>query len=144
MVSGAIAIIFGALAWAFVEGFGAFYPAKATWMRMRSQNGRRAVRAMRRRFESAAERKTPRWLVYLLAALVVGWIASASLLDKRWWEVVLDVLPYVFVGIAFLRLPANMARVSLRMRDYERDAGEDPDKEYDDFDDQGGVAEIAL
>lgn len=144
MVSGAIAIIFGALAWAFVEGFGAFYPAKATWMRMRSQNGRRAVRAMRRRFETAAERKTPRWLVYVLFALAGAWVASASLLDKRWWEVVLDVLPYVFVAIALLRLPANMARVALRMRDYERDAGEDPDKDYDDFDDQGGVAEIAL
>ena len=144
MVSGAIAIIFGALAWAFVEGFGAFYPAKATWMRMRSQNGRRAVRAMRMRFEHAAARRTPRWLIYVLAALVGGWIASASLLDKRWWEVVLDVLPYAFVGIAFLRLPANMAKVALRMRDHERNAGEDPDRDYDDFDDHGGVAEIAL
>lgn len=144
MVSGAIAIIFGALAWAFVEAFGTFYPAKAAWMRMRSQNGRRAVRAMRKRFEAAAERKTPRWLVYLLVALAGAWVASASLLDKRWWEVVLDVLPYVFVAIAFLRLPAGMAKVALRMRDYERDAGEDPDKDYDDFDDPGGVAEIAL
>ena len=144
MVSGAIAIIFGALIWAFIEGFGRFYPAKTTWLRMRSQNGRKAVRAMRKRFEAAAERRTPRWLIYVLVALVVGWIASASLLDKRWWEVVLDVLPYAFVGGGFVRLPSNMARVALRMRDYERDIGEDPDKDYDDFDDSGGIAEIAL
>lgn len=144
MVSGAIAIILGALALAFVEGMGRFYPARRAWLRMRSQNGRRAVRAMRRRFEERATNKTPEWLIWLLAALVIGWVASASLLDKRWWEVVLDVLPYVFVGLAFLRLPHSMGLVAKRMRAYERDSGEDPDKDYDEDDGGGGVAEIAL
>jgi hypothetical protein len=81
--------------------------------------------------------------VVVLAVLAVGWVASASLLDKRWWEVVLDVLPYVFVGIAFLRIPAVLHKVAERMRGYERDVGEDPDKDIDD-DDGGVVAEIAL
>lgn len=144
MISGAIAIILGALALAFVEGMGRFYPARRAWLRMRSQNGRRAVRAMRKRFEERATNKTPEWLIWLLAALVIGWVASASLLDKRWWEVVLDVLPYVFVGLAFLRLPHSMGLVAERMRAYERDSGEDPDKDYDEDDGGGGVAEIAL
>lgn len=145
MVSGAIAIILGALALAFVEGMGHFYPARRAWLRMRSQNGRRAVRAMRKRFEERAANRTPDWLIWLLVALVIGWVASASLLDKRWWEVVLDVLPYVFVGLAFIRLPHAMHLVAERMKNYERDAGEDPDKDYDEYDDDGGgVAEIAL
>ncbi len=144
MVSGAIAIILGALALAFVEGMGRFYPARRAWLRMRSQNGRRAVRAMRKRFEERGTNKTPEWLIWLLVALVIGWVASASLLDKRWWEVVLDVLPYVFVGLAFIRLPHAMRLVAERMKDYERDAGEDPDRDYDEDDGGGGVAEIAL
>lgn len=145
MASSAIAIIFGALALAFVEGLGRFYPARRAWLRMRSQNGRRAVRAMRKRFEERATTKTPEWLVWLLVALVIAWVASASLLDKRWWEVVLDVLPYVFVGLAFLRLPHSLGLVAGRMKNYERDIGEDPDKDYDEPDEGGGgVAEIAL
>jgi hypothetical protein len=98
---------------------------------------------MRVRIEAVADRRTPRSLVVVLVVLVVGWVASASLLDKRWWEVVLDVLPYVFVGIAFLRIPAVLRKVADRMRGYERDVGEDPDKDIDD-DDGGVVAEIAL
>lgn len=143
MVTGAIAIILGALTLALVEGMGRFYPAKATWVRIRSRHGRRAARAMRERLEAIAERRTPRPLVVLLVVLVAGWIASASLLDKRWWEVVLDVLPYVFVGVAFLRIPAVLRKVAERMKDYERDAGEDPDRDLDDGD-GGGAVEIAL
>ena len=144
MISGAIAIILGGLAFAFVEGMGRFYPARRAWLRMRSQNGRRAVRAMRKRFEDRATNKTPQWLIWLLVALVIAWVASASLLDKRWWEVVLDVLPYVFVGLAFIRLPHAMTLVAERMKNYERDVGEDPDRDYDEEDGGGGVAEVAL
>ena len=139
----AIAAIGTALmAWGFVEGFGRFYPSKAAWMRIRSRHGRRAARAMRRRFEAGAQRGTPGWLIVALFALVGGWIASAGLLDKFWWEVALDVLPYVLVGVAFLRLPSMMGKIAERMRSYEKDLGEDPDSDYDEGD--GGVAVIAL
>ena len=130
------------LAWAFIEGLGSFYPSKATWLRIRSRHGRRAARAMRMRFEAGADRGTPGWLTTVLIVLVGGWIASASLLDKRWWEVVLDVLPYALVGAAFLRVPTIMSKVAERMRKYEKDVGEDPDKDYEDGD--GGAAVIAL
>jgi hypothetical protein len=142
MNSGVVAILGAWFAWVFVEGLGSFYPSKAAWLRIRSRHGRRAARAMRERFEAGAERGTPRWLTIALCVLVGGWIASASLLDKRWWEVVLDVLPYVLVGIAFLRLPAVMHRVAERMKKYERDLGEDPDSDLDEGD--GGAAVIAL
>lgn len=129
------------LVWGFAEGLGSFYPSKAAWLRIRSRHGRRVARAMRERFEAGAARGTPRWLTILLAALVGGWIASASLLDKRWWEVVLDVLPYVLVGAAFLRAPTIMRKVAERMKAFERDLGEDPDS---DLNGDGGATAIAL
>jgi len=144
MITGAIAILLGALTLAVVEGMGKFYPAKRTWLRIRSRHGRRAARAMRERIEATAQRRTPRSLIIVLAVLVVAWIATAPLLAKRWWEVVLDVSPYVFVGIAFLRIPQVLRKVADRMRVYERDAGEDPDQDLDDSDEGPGAAEIAL
>jgi hypothetical protein len=144
MVTGAIAIMLGALTLAVVEGMGKFYPARTTWTRIRSRHGRRAARAMRVRLEATADRGTPRPLVVLLLVVAIAWVASASLLDKRWWEVVLDVLPYVFVGVAFLRVPPVLRKVADRMKGYERDAGEDPDRDLDDGDESGGAAEIAL
>jgi hypothetical protein len=142
MTTGLVAILAAAIVAGFVEGLGRFYPSKAAWLRIRSRHGRRAARAMRERFDAAAERETPRWLTITLAAVVGGWIASASLLDKRWWEVVLDVLPYVLVGVAFLRLSPVLRKVADRMKKYERDLGEDPDTDYDEGD--GGAAVIAL
>lgn len=141
MDTGIIAIGTAFLAWAFVEGIGSFYPSKAAWLRIRSRHGRRVTRAMRERFELGAERGTPRWLTILLVGLVIGWIASASLLDKRWWEVVLDVLPYALVGAAFLRIPTIMRKVADRMKAFERDLGEDPDS---DLNGDGGATAIAL
>jgi hypothetical protein len=139
MSTALVAIGIAALTWAFVEGLGRTYPSKAAWLRIRSRHGRRVARAMRERFEAGAARGTPRWLTIALAGLVIGWIASASLLDKRWWEVVLDVLPYVLVGVAFHRLPPNMRKIAARMKDYERDFDEDLDDPGD-----GGAAVIAL
>ena len=141
MDTGIIAIGTAFLSWAFVEGIGSFYPSKAAWLRIRSRHGRRVTRAMRERFELGAERGTPRWLTILLAGLVAGWVASASLLDKRWWEVVLDVLPYALVGAAFLRTPTIMRKVAERMKAFERDLGEDPDS---DLNGDGGATAIAL
>lgn len=142
MGSAIIAMGVAFLVWAFVEGLGSFYPSKAAWLRIRSRHGRRVARAMRERFEAGASRGTPRWLIITLCVLVAAWIASASLLDKRWWEVVLDVAPYALVGAAFVRLPPAMQRIADRMRAYEKDLGEDPDSDYDEGD--GGVAVIAL
>jgi hypothetical protein len=134
-----IAALVAALALGFVEGLGRFYPARRTWWRLRRARGRRAVRRMRERFEAAAAHRPSRPLVTLLLGLAIAWIASASLLDKRWHEVAFDVLPYVIVLAALLRTPTSLRRVAERMRDHERDAGEDPDAHED-----GGTAAVAL
>lgn len=139
MTSGIVAISLAALVWAFVEGLGRFYPSKAAWLRIRSRHGRRVARSMRERFEAVADRGTPRWLTIVLAVLAVTWIALASLLDKRWWEVVMDIAPYVLVGGAFLRLPKVMRKIADRMKDYEKDFP-DPDDDVGD----GGPAAVAL
>jgi hypothetical protein len=127
MTSGFVASSIAALALAFAEGLGLFYPARKTWVRLRSLHGRRAVRAMRERLEATARNNLPRILALALLALVIGWVASASLLDKRWYEVVMDVLPYCFVCILMVRMPVVLSRIAKRMRDYERSVGEDPD-----------------
>ena len=127
MTSGFVASSIAALALAFAEGLGLFYPARKTWVRLRSLHGRRAVRAMRERLEATARNNLPRFLALALLALVIGWVASASLLDKRWYEVVMDVLPYSFVCLLMVRMPVILSRIAKRMRDYERSVGEDPD-----------------
>lgn len=131
MATGVVAALIGVLALGFVEGLRRFYPARRTWLRLRRARGRLAVRLLRERFEAAAARRTPRTLATLLLCLVIAWVAAASLLDKRWYEVVLDVLPYVFAGIALLRTSGALSAVAERMKDYERDAGEDPDRPLD-------------
>ena len=131
MASGVIAALIAVLALGYVEGMRRFYPAHRTWIRLRSRHGRRAVRAMRERFEAAAERRTPRLLAALLLALVIVWVGVSPLLDKYWYEVALDAVPYAFVSIALLRIPGALRVVANRMRDYERDAGEDPDASDD-------------
>lgn len=124
----AIIASFAALAaLGFLEGVGRFYPARKTWWRLRRTRGRSAVVLMRARVERAGDPGMARRLAILMLALVVVWIGAASLLDKRWYEVVFDVTPYVIVSIALLRAPYVMRSVAERMRGYERDAGEDPD-----------------
>ncbi|MDQ3957262.1 MAG: hypothetical protein M3273_02950 [Actinomycetota bacterium] len=128
MTSAIIAAFTALLALGFVEAIGRFYPARKTWWRLRRVRGRSAVVLMRARIERAAEPGLARRLAALLAALVVVWIAGASLLDKRWYEVLFDVLPYVIVALPLLRAPYVMSAVAERMKEYERDAGEDPDR----------------
>jgi hypothetical protein len=142
MTSGAIAAFISILALGFIEAMGRFYPSKALWLRLRSRHGRRAIRAMRRRLEEATASRLPFRLAFALLVLVVAWIAAASLLDKRWYEVVADVLPYVIVGVAMLRTPPSLRKISERIRKYERDIGEDPDSDYEGG--EGGAAAIAL
>ena len=142
MTTGAVAALVAVLALGFIEGMRRFYPSRATWARLRSKHGRRAIRAMRERLEAAADARTTRLLAEALLGLVIVWVAVASLLDKRWYEVVLDVLPYVIVGIALVRTPGALRRISERIKDYERDIGEDPDQDYGTGD--GGPAAIAL
>ena len=143
MTTGLIAALVAVLALGFVEGIRRFYPSRQTWRRLRRTRGRLAVRLMRERFEAAAQQGSPRVLAEVLAGLVVIWIAVASLLDKRWYEVVTDVLPYVFVGIALFRLPGALRSIAERMKDYEREVGEDPDEDWRDGGD-GGPAVLAL
>ena len=145
MATGAIAALVAVLALGFIEGLGRFYPAHATWRRLRRTRGRLAVRLMRERFEEAAGKKTPRWIAIGLLSLVAIWVAAARWLDKHWYEVLLDVLPYLFVSVALLRTPTNFDHVAERMREYEKNAGEDPDKPIDELppdEDEGDV--IAL
>jgi hypothetical protein len=136
-----LAALIAVLALGFVEGMRRFYPARTTWARLRSRHGRRAVRAMRERIEAASASRSPRVMAAVLLALVAAWIAAAPLLDKRWYEVALDSLPYAFVSLAFLRAPSTLRVIANRMRDYERDAGEDPDQDLDSGD---GTDVIAL
>ena len=135
MTSAGIAALVAVLALGFVEGLRRFYPAHETWRRLRRRRGARAIRAMRERFEAAGVRKVPTWLVELLVGLVVIWVALAPALDKLWYEVVLDALPYLFVLIALIRTPGALFRVGERMRAHERAAGEDPDAEEEEEED---------
>jgi hypothetical protein len=141
MTTAAIAALIAVLALGFVEGMRRFYPARTTWTRLRSRHGRRAVRAMRERFEAVSRGRAPRVVAVALLALVAAWIAAAPILDKRWYEVALDSLPYAFVSVAFLRAPGTFRVIADRMRKYERDVGEDPD---DDLDSGEGTDVIAL
>jgi hypothetical protein len=127
MTTGLIAALTAVLALGFVEGIRHFYPSRQTWHRLRRRRGRLAVRLMRERAEEVAARGTPRVVAETLAGLVIVWIAVASLLDKRWTEVVTDILPYLIVGIAIFRIPGALRALANRMKGYESDAGEDPD-----------------
>ena len=144
MASALIAVLISGLALAFVEGLGHFYPAKKTWLRLRSRNGRAAVRAMRVRIEDAATNRAPTVLAELLLGLVIIWVAVSPLLDKRWYEVAVDAFPYAFVGIALLRSRPGLRAIAARMKEFEREIGEDPDKPLFDDPGDGDPTAIAL
>lgn len=140
MTTGLIAALVAVLALGFVEGWRRFYPSRQTWKRLRRTKGRLAVRLMRERFEQGAERGFHKVVAQVLAALVVVWIAVSSLLDKRWYEVLTDLIPYVLVGVAVFRVPGGMREVAERMKEYEREVGEDPDEDWRDMGDDGPTA----
>ena len=125
MNTASIAALLAALALGFVEGLRRFYPARSTWRRLRRMRGRLAMIKMRERYEAAAAQRAPRVLALVLLVLIGVWIGVASLLDKRWHEVVFDVLPYVIVGAAMLRTPACLHDIAERMKKYEREIGDD-------------------
>ena len=131
MQSGFIAALVATLTLGFVECLGRFYPSRATWRRLRRVNGRLAMIKMRERFQASASKRTARVMAAVLLLLLAAWVAAASLLDKRWYEVVLDVTPYLIVVAALLRIPAAMSAVAERMRGYEREAGDDSAGEED-------------
>ena len=141
MTSAGIAALVAVLALGFIEGLRRFYPARETWRRLRRQRGARSVRAMRERFEAAGARKVPGRLVELLLGLLIVWVALAEWLHKHWYEVALDALPYFFVLIAILRTPGTLFAIGERMREYEKEVGEDPDAEPEEDE---GPAEWAL
>lgn len=128
MTTAIIASFAAVVALGFLEGVGRFYPARKTWWRLRRTRGRSAVVLMRARCERAADPGLARRLASLMVSLVVVWVGIASLLDKRWHEVLWDVTPYLIVSIALLRTPRILRSVADRMKGYEKDAGEDPDE----------------
>jgi hypothetical protein len=143
--SGILAALVGLVALGFIESLGRFYPAREAWWRLRRLHGRRAVRATRERFELAAASGTARILAAALLALVVLWVTVVrGILDKSWYEVTIDVLPYVVVSAALLRTPFILRAIARRMREYERQAGEDPDQPLDSGGEDEGPAELAL
>ena len=145
MGSGILAALVGLVALGFIESLGRFYPARDAWWRLRRLHGRRAVRATRERFEAAAASGTARLLAAALLALVVVWVTVVrGILDKSWYEVTIDVLPYVVASAALLRTPFILRGIARRMREYERQAGEDPDQPLDGDGENGGPAELAL
>lgn len=125
MTTASIAALLAALVLGFVEGIRRFYPSRTTWRRMRRVRGRTLMMKLRQRYEDAATQKAPRYLALALLVLVAVWIAVASLLDKRWHEVLFDVLPYVIVGAAVLRIPAALSDIAARMKGYEKEIGDD-------------------
>lgn len=147
MASGILAALLAVFIWGCVEAFGGFYPSRPTWVRLRMRRGRLATRRMRERFEAGAGRRGARTLALLLLALIAVWIAAASWLDKRWYEVVADAAPSLIVIFALLRVPGAMGAIGERMREYEKSAGEDPDAPTDDSPGpppEDGPSEIAL
>lgn len=80
---------------------------------------------LRERLEALAARREPRLLALLLLLLMGTWIAASSLLDKRWYEVLTDVLPYLIVGAALLRVPPALHSIAERMKEYEHEFGDD-------------------
>ena len=144
MPSAVVAALVATVALGFVEALGRFYPSRETWMRLRRSRGRDAVRAMRERFERAGERRPPKLLRTMLLALVIVWIAVAPALDKRWHEVVIDLVPYLIVYAVLWRLPPTMRHVAERMKDRERDAGDDPDGDGGPTYGDGGPTALAL
>ncbi|MFN2587907.1 MAG: hypothetical protein ABR613_07305 [Actinomycetota bacterium] len=127
MTSAILASFAAVAALGFLEGLGRFYPARKTWWRLRRTRGRSGVALMRARFERAADPQLSRRLAALMVVLVIVWVGAASLLDKRWHEVVFDVTPYLIVSAALLRTPYVLRSVAERMKEYEKEAGEDPD-----------------
>jgi hypothetical protein len=111
MTTGMIAALAAVVALGFVEGIRRFYPSRQTWQSLRRKRGRLAVRLMRERAEAVADRGAPRVIAETLAGLAIIWIAVASLLDKRWTEVVTDIFPYLVVGIAVVRVPGALRAV---------------------------------
>jgi hypothetical protein len=135
-----IASLLAVAALGFIEIFARHYPARQLWWRMRRLRGRDAIRKMRERFEWGAARRTPKVLAGVVLTLLVAWIAAASLLDKRWTEVVGDSLPSAIVLVALLRTSGALREVAERMKTYEREAGDDPDAPSP----EGGPTAIAL
>ena len=140
--TGIAATIAALMAWAFVEVMAGFYPSRATWWRMRRARGREPLRRTRERFEEAADHRVARVLVTVLLCLLIVWVAIASLLDKRWYEVVADAAPSLIVMLSLQRIPSALHSVAERMKKYEREAGDDPDAPLDGGD--GGATAIAL
>lgn len=141
MTSALVAALTAVLVWGFVEAAGRFYPSRQTWRRLRLRGGLVAVRKFRERIEAAAASRAPRVLAELVVGLVIVWVAAASLLDKRWWEVALDLTPHLIIAIVLLRTPSVLRKIAERMKQHERDVGLDPDE---DLPDEAGPAAAAL
>lgn len=142
MTSAFVADFLALLSLVVVEGMARVYPPRATWIRLRSKHGRRAVWAMRKRFEAALEEGFSRKLLTVLIALVIVWVAVASLLDKHWQEIIIDLTPYLVIGLALARVPHALRAMSERMKRYEEESGDDPERDIEPGD--GGPAAIAL
>jgi hypothetical protein len=135
-----VAALMALAALGFLELFGRIYPARALWWRLRRSGGRETVRRMRERYEGAAARRTPLLLALVVLLLIATWAATSSLLDKRWYEVVTDLLPAAIVIVALLRTRPALRLVAERMKGYEREAGDEPDAPLE----GGGPPALAL
>ncbi|MEA2486681.1 MAG: hypothetical protein QOF16_335 [Actinomycetota bacterium] len=127
MASGVIAALLAALVLAFVEGLARFYPARELWWRLRRTRGRETVRRMRERYEAASEQRTSLWFALSLLGVVAIQLATIHWLHLHWYQVVINLLPALFVALALLRVPSTLRSVVERMKNFEREAGDDPD-----------------
>ncbi|MCA1839446.1 MAG: hypothetical protein ABR579_08250 [Actinomycetota bacterium] len=136
MASGLTAALLAALVLAFEEGLGKFYPSRELWMRLRRTRGSETVRRMRERFEMGSHMRASWWFALALLAVVAAQIATIHWLHLRWYQVVINLLPALFVALALLRVPHALGAIAERMKTYERDSGDDPEA-------WGGEATIA-
>lgn len=115
-----------ALVLAFVEALGRFYPSRELWWRLRRTRGREAVRRMRERYDAAVDQRASMWFALSLLGVVAVQLATMHWLHLRWFQVVINLLPALFIAVALLRVPHALRAIVERMKDYEREAGDDP------------------
>ncbi len=83
---------------------------------------------MRERYEAASKQRASLWFALSLLAVVAAQLATIHLLHLHWYQVVINLLPAFFVAIALLRVPHALRGITERMKDYEKEAGDDPEE----------------
>ena len=87
---------------------------------------------MRERYEAASNQRASLWFAVSLLAVVAAQIATIHWLHLHWYQVVINLLPALFAAVALLRTPHALRAIVERMKNYEREAGDDPEAGWGD------------